>query len=447
MICKGCGAENSDEARFCKECGMPMGMDKSSASEKPKATSPKFLLGACGVAIVFLLIVVLVAINSRATIDLNDYLEIETDGYDGYGTLTAQIDWETIREKYGDKVKFTNLARNQFGGFLGIMTPLDALHDSISLDIEKSNGLSNGDTITYSWNVAEDLSDYVKCKIKCEDGTYKVSGLEKIETFDAFADLEVAFEGIEPKGKANIVYNGDELDSYDFFCDKSDGLHNGDIVTVSISEDRVTTYIKNYGKAPASMEKEYTVQGLSHYLGKLSEVNDADLDAMKKQAEDVFNSYVAKEWGENETLESFTYIGDYLLTKKENDSTWGSNNVLYLVYKAQVRDSYANTKGDSYDKVNDIYWYIAFDTLMVDAAEGLSFDVTDYSVPFDSFMIDSNVAGDYGFYKKWYYTGYETLDKLYKNAVISKADSYNHEDNVDENLAPKSVVEQESEIE
>lgn len=440
MICKGCGAENSNEAKFCKECGLPVSIDKNLISEKPKAVSKKILIGACAIAIVLLLIAIFAITNSRATINLNDYLEIEANGYDGYGTVTAKIDWEAIRKKYGDKIRFTNLAQNELGGFLGLMTPLDVLHDGVNLKIEKTSGLSNGDIITYSWDMSEGLSDYIKCKIKCEDGSYNVSNLMEVENFDAFSDLEVSFEGIAPKGRANIIYEGIELDRSNFICDKIDGLSNGDVVTVSIDENIISTYVQNHGKAPASMEKEYTVHGLSHYLSKFSEVNDTALEAMKKQAEDVFNAYVAKKWSEDETLESFTYIGDYLLTKKPEDSSYGSNNLIYLVYKAQVRDFYANTEGDSYDKVNDIYWYIAFEDLLVDSTEELSFDISDYSTPFKTFVVDSNVKS-YWLTKTWYYDGYETLDGLYKDAVTSKIDSYNHEDNVDESLAPKSATE------
>ena len=63
---------------------------------------------------------------------------------------------------------------------------------------------------------------------------------------------------------------------------------------------------------------------------------------MQSQAEDVYHSDMARSWSEDETLVSLSYLGNYLLTsKKSNEDYWGSNNILYLVYKAQIKDTYS----------------------------------------------------------------------------------------------------------
>ena len=69
---------------------------------KIKAVLKKVLIGAC-VAVV---IIIFIMINSGPTIYLNNYLVFETDGYDGYGTVKASIDWDAIKQKYGKKLNF-----------------------------------------------------------------------------------------------------------------------------------------------------------------------------------------------------------------------------------------------------------------------------------------------------------------------------------------------------
>lgn len=69
---------------------------------------------------------------------------------------------------------------------------------------------------------------------------------------------------------------------------------------------------------------------------------------MQAQAKDVFDAYVAKNFGDDVSLEDFTYLGDYLLTSK-NYSGWDGYNYLFLVYKVGIWNTISNEKG-SYDE-------------------------------------------------------------------------------------------------
>lgn len=467
MFCGNCGAENKNHAKFCKNCGMaldafsggqgakkiilPQGnpesadsaaasapkVDVSQMTGKIKALPKKMLIGIFAAAVA-LIVMICIAVNIGSTINLNDYLTIEVSGYDGYGTARASIDWDAIEEKYGEKLSFTSQAENEYGGLLSLMTPMDALQESINVTLENKNGLSNGDTIVYTWSVDDTLSTYVKCKVKYKDDTYSVSGLTEVGTFDAFADFEVTFSGVAPHGSANFNYTGSELSYYDFNCDKTSELSDGDIIKVTIDDSKLQYYAETLGMVPETLEKEYKVDGLSSYLLKMSEINDEALASMQQQASDVFNEYIAQSWGENESLENFTYIGNYLLTIQDSDSYWGSNNILYMIYKAQVRNNYSND-GKTYNKLNDIYWYISFDDLMVESDGKLIVDLTNYNTPRDTFTIDSGVNNGWWSTESWYYYGYQTLEKLYENVVTKNIDSYNYESNVDESVAPKTT--------
>lgn len=468
MFCGNCGVENANGASFCKACGKPLGNNgrvqvgvvppaNGSANEGAFAQTtgagsnstgnnqiadkikalPKQAFVAFGVAVVAIIAIVCVAVNSGRTINLNKYLTITTEGYDGYGKANATIDWDAIERKYGSKISFTNNAKSEYGELLYLTTPIEAIREGVSVSTEPSRNLSNGDEIAYTWNVDNDLSNYVKCKVKFKNGTQKASGLTEVARFDAFADLDVEFSGIAPNGTANINYTGSELSNSDFNYENTYGLSNGDKVKVYISDSRIEYYAENLGKIPAELEKEYTVEGLDSYVTKLSEISDASLSDMKQQAEDVFNAYVSRSWDDDVQLQSFTYMGDYLLTAKNSD-TWGSKNILYLVYKAQAFNSYSN-KGKSYSQVNDVYWYIAFYNLLVNSDGTVTVDVTNYDTPSDSFTVDSGVDSGWYYTKAWRYYGYQTLNDLYKQAVGRNMDTYNHEDNVSEDVSLESA--------
>lgn len=398
------------------------------------AAIPKQLLLGVGAAVIVLITVIAIAVNAGRTIDLNKYLTVEAEGYDGYGTATVTIDWDAIEEKYGSRIAYTSAARSEYGSLLSMMTPTDALRDCVKVDLDAKSSLSNGQTITYTWKVDADLSKYLKCKVKCKDGSYTVSNLTEVGSFDAFADLEVEFSGVAPNGSANLNYTGSEMNYYDFRADNLSGLSNGDIITITIDESRIPYYAESLGKVPESTEKQYTVTGLKSYLANLSEITDEDMAVMQQQASDVYNAAAAQEWSEESHLESLTYVGDYLLTAK-NPDTWGSSNYLYLVYKVQARNEYSNGK-ESYDQVNEMYWYIRFRDLMIGEDGKLAVDVTDYTTPYERFTVDSGISSGWFGTKSWYYYGYGTLEELYKQAVTTYIDSYNHQDNIDESVAP-----------
>lgn len=325
MFCKHCGSENDDNTKFCRECGQPL-EDRASQKEKEadhapsekKGSSltdkikalPKKVLMAVGAGTAIIMLLLFVVLGMEDSIDMNQYLTIEAEGYDGYGKLHAAINWDAVEEKYGEKLSFTEEAGKTFGGLISLMSPMDVLQDCVRVELETYSGLSNGDTVAYTWKVDEDLANMLKCKIKCKDGSFSVSDLQQAETFDLFSQLEVEFTGTAPEGRASLTYTGTELRSDAFRCDKSRDLSNGDTITVSISDSNVELLAEQLGKVPESLEKQYTVQGLNSYVRKASEIDETALAEMQKQASDEYISHAAQ-WKEDKKLENLSYLGNY----------------------------------------------------------------------------------------------------------------------------------------
>lgn len=275
-------------------------------------------------------------LTRKPSIDLDDYLTFESSGYDGYGTASASIDWKAIGKKYGSRLSFTDKAHEKYGIMVDLAEPLDAVRAGVSVEIDGNGSLSNGDTVTYHWVVDETLPDYVKVKLKYKEGSFAVSGLQEIETFDAFADLDISFGGFSPVGTASLEYNGSELTLYDFALDKAAGLSNGDTVTVSIKRD-VEWYINSLGKAPARAAMQYTVEGLPECIDSYADLTEDFINTVHAEAEDTIYASVAQ--ADGYSVADLTYCGYNLNIARQIDSDTSLANCLNLIYSGTVSDS------------------------------------------------------------------------------------------------------------
>lgn len=415
------GAVEDEQAMQSKE--------RNAASEKRKA-SPIVLISAA-VALVVLLFLTLFLTSFGSGINLNKYMSLETEGYEGYGKTKLSIDWDTIEKKYASKMSFTEAAKEEYGMFLSMMSPVEILRENVRVEVDKSSDLSNGDELKYTWHVNEErINKYVKCKLKWKDGEYKVSSLKKVEKMDAFSGLELQFSGIAPNGEVRLQYNGKGIDVSDFRCDKTSELENGDIVTVTLSEDAIQKLVESYGMVPQEMKKQYTVSGLDKYISKTEEIDPVTIKALQDQAWDEYQEYMANSWSKEASLESFDYLGTYLLTNKSKEE-WEQNR-LYLVYRVKSRINYSGSYGN-YNQVNDIYWFISFPNLILKANGKVEVeDILNGSTPLSTFDVDSGLSDGWFGTLKWSYYGFGSLESLYKSAVTANLSSFNHEDHVDE---------------
>lgn len=482
MQCHNCGKEVANGAKFCKYCGSRLtekqessdiaekqdvpeeeGEDKgasetvkqealditdkqessgavedeqampskerNAASEKRKA-SPIVLISAA-VALVVLLFLTLFLTSFGSGINLNKYMSLETEGYEGYGKTKLSIDWDAIEKKYASKMSFTEAAKEEYGMFLSMMSPVEILRENVRVEVDKSSDLSNGDELKYTWHVNEEkINKYVKCKLKWKDGEYKVSSLKKVEKMDAFSGLELQFSGIAPNGEVKLQYNGKGIDVSDFRCDKTSELENGDTVTVTLSEDAIPKLVESYGMVPQEMKKQYTVSGLDKYISKTEEIDPVTIKALQDQAWDEYQEYMANSWSKEASLESFDYLGTYLLTNKSKEE-WEQNR-LYLVYRVKSRINYSGSYGN-YNQVNAIYWFISFPNLILKANGKVEVeDILNGSTPLSTFDVDSGLSDGWFGTLKWSYYGFGSLESLYKSAVTANLSSFNHEDHVEE---------------
>ena len=441
MICNKCGTENDTNSKFCKKCGQQLEnmsettesavsnvpetveevvpsktktveqevqnttenvqqepqnpvepqmsqsfeqqIKNENSSGKSKKSKRNIIIGAVvgGVALITLITVLIcVLISNASTIKIDEYISIETDGYDGYGTAKATIDWKRIEKKYGDKIELTSKAKKQYGGFFSGVKPVDVLKELVEVKIDKKSDLSNGDKVKYTVKLDKDLKKYVKCKIKIKNGTKTVKKLEKVGKFDPFEDLTVTFEGISPNGEVEYKYDGEQLGYYDFSFSETYGLKNGDKIKVTINDD-MEYYAEQYGEVPEKLEMEYEVKGLDEYVSSFSDISKEYFEELKEEAEETVNSYVEDNYDDTYSLADLEYSGYVFNGVKDVEDHYYDFNSLYLVYSGNVSDS------EGKFETTKVYYPVRF-TDILSKESGFSYDENE-GIAGNSYLGDS----------------------------------------------------------
>lgn len=349
MFCSKCGTENANESKFCKGCGQSLtGEATPVAAPQLKVAGNSFVdflkkippiaYAIAAGSIVILIALMVIISNVTHTINLDKYVTVETEGYDGYGRARVSMNWGEIYSNYYDKVYFKGQAKKEYGDEIDYMSPLDVIRDYVEVELSKNEYLSNDEEIEYTWTVDEKLFDLVKCKLKYKGDTIKVSDLKMAGTFDAFADLEVTFTGNSPFGYLEYKYTGDELNYYDFSCDKSNELVNGDIVTIKINRTDIEYMVETIGMLPRKMENTYEVSGLPEYITSYDKISADFINGLKSEMEDKVYASVANSFSSTTSVSDVKYAG-YIFEVAKNLQYYSEVNRLFVIYSGVISDS------------------------------------------------------------------------------------------------------------
>lgn len=346
------------------------------------------------------------------TIDLQDYLTYEFTGVNGYGEIDYRIQSDSMVDNNLDAFGISGDSDAEILSSIDTYLDVEKLYGSW----DKKENLSNGDSVVFTWDEDTVHTIEEKYHVKLKDDAIKatVEGLQDVETYDAFQGLKVSFDGYAPSGTVSLDNTECGISSLEYTAKPSDHLKNGDKITVTVTVPE--NCAKQYGKIPKAVSKQYTVSGLDGFVTSAAEIPDDIMNAMKKQAEDTFKAEFAKSAGEDEKLDSMTYVGNYFLTEKEGavKSFWSSNdsNAIYLVYKTNYVDNGKSVGG---------YWFCRFSDVKVLADGTYSVDTTSYRT---TNTWDSTIGEDHK------YPGYPDVISLFNHCVTENMESYNYEDNV-----------------
>lgn len=359
--------------------------------------------------------------DKSVTIDLNKYMSVNVTGYNSMGTAEVSFDYDAFEKDYKDKIKAkTNNGNDEEINLelkLGTK-PMSVFNNyCVGYEADKTSELSNGDVIKITWNCDdESAKSYFGCKLKYSDIEYKVEGLEEIATFDSFEYVKVEFEGAAPYGKVNIKADTEkkEMQYVEFSVDKEYDLSNGDKVVVTANVKNIDRFIEEFNAIPNPSSKEYTVEGLPTYAKSMSDFSEDAFNEIKSKAEEIYKAKWQKLEGNMDGLKNLTYVGNYFLTKKEENGILNANQI-YMLYKVD-----AEFEGKTYPH----YIFIKFVDVAINAEGNCEADFNNYEEVSNRYK----PTGDWGFY----YFGYGTLDDLFNDTVGKVTNSYLYDKNITE---------------
>lgn len=443
MFCKKCGKMIADNTKFCSYCGTEISGAETAGSDRTSSNDPfvpvtngadpetvitkdpsqgkkgalhlGFAVIAASVFAAIGLIILLVIGGSRpaaAVIDLNDYVGIVTDGYDGYGTAQSEFYFQEYQSSVIQALSDNGLwDSDSLDGQQRVL--IDRLLDApFSYALDKETGLSNGDNISIVFTIRDESFRDIGINLKGESRNYEVSGLTPTQETDPFSGFTIEFSGISPFCSAS--WHGG-LPELTYHLDKSEDLKIGDTVTVTVDylgQSDFSEFTQRTGLVPTKTEKVYTVKNIDSYAMSTSDLTNDLKNKMDKVARDSMTAYAAT-WDTPSSYKGMDFLGYYYLKPKNNDSWRGSHFYLYLVYKVNVVEN----EGSVFHYYN--YW--SFEDPMILADGTCTCNLDDYERCHNSFARNNLV-----------YNGYTTLEGIFNDCVARNVAQYEYENTVQE---------------
>lgn len=456
MFCPYCGNQMKDGARFCTRCGQSVGPApdlnqgngpkntyqtqnpqgayprgngqpnlgqpgngrqntqgrRQQAAGAPGQKKKKFplipvIIGAVVIVVVIIIAVVLL-MTQKPKIDVTENLSIVYEGPSGYASaeLSGQYDWQdeamdVVIEKY-------SYYSDEY------WTCYDLIYNSslVTFALDKTEEISNGDTLTVTVTIDEDAMSQLPFKLKGSSKEFEVSDLSEVGTIDLFENIEVSYSGYAPYASVSVSGTCAYTDVY-YYCSDSN-IDNGDTITIYCEYD--ADDLLEAGYTAESDSAQITVSGVDSYIMSLEEIPEAAMSSMQSQAEDVMAAWVANNWSDDEAFGSMTYLGSYLLTWKSSDyDSYSDVNRIYLVYEI----SGSNTDDGSFTYYTAFYY-----------SNMLLLGSGDYSIDIDACEMVSNSY--YPSDGRFYYKGYGSLETLFSKCVTVSVDEYKYESSIAE---------------
>ena len=387
------------------------------------------------VALIFLILLIsILTVFKKPKINLNKYVVVNYEGYEGRGRANAVIDYAKLRSDYNNKIKikrkYADTMRLNYFGYANATDAqigMEYFCDSLRLNVEPSNSLHTGDEVQITWDIDDAaITEYCKVKIKHKDFTSKAEGFKQAGLFDPFEFITLSYSGIAPNGYLNIEkdYSNEMVDYISYQADRYDNLSNGDKITIKITIGNEDSFADRFGALPNVEEKEYVVEGLPAYIQSASELGDENVNKVIAQANDAIKAKYRREgsrYSVGYNVESVQYVGNYFLKPKAGNGRNG--NVIYFVFKVNYSINYREESGQY-----GTYVAMKYSDIKNLPEEGVVVNVMDYYIDAPSCMVEDGVVVSDSFYLY----GYRSLDDAFDKIVMNNIENYEYEKNITE---------------
>lgn len=315
---------------------------------------------------------------NNPVVDLSQFIEITSEGYEGYGRIKANIN-PVHREDYRTITFKENAPKINATGSEN--SALTFLIENLELKLSKTENICNGDVITYEVVFNNLCDQIVDCQFENIRGTYTVSGLPEVTEYDPFENLTVKVEGVAPFVYVDYNVEKTYISRNSYVPDVTSGLKNGDIVTFKFQAeaDELEDIKKCYGQDINVFEKEYVVENMPEYVFSPEDLTNDMYEMMKKNALEYIEQNLSEE---KESLDELEYAGDIFYKIKEYSHNEKAVNLVLVIYKA-------NKTIDS--KEYSFYYPITYRNVMINNGE-LEYNVLD-KINYDTLINDVHYIG------------------------------------------------------
>ena len=347
-----------------------------------------------------------------SAVRLEKYVTFSAEGMEGAGTVTAEFDEEAfIRDNKNMKLTSEGKKNEWIKEAAGECTVAEMFCElCLGWELSPSERLSNGDTVTLTWNIDPMFVRYFSCSVKADPVSYTVQGLEQTPSFDPFADIGVSVGGVAPVFTYEIL-RGPNTPAEDGYSIKAAlEAENGNYTVVLTAEtySDPEAYVRQYGKRMRAAEKRFPISSehtAAHYVTAAAEIPAGVLQTLHVMSENEFRTAEVSGWENPESFRGVSYAGALtFLTKNTFLPVYSANsghaNYVFLVYKIDVEDVAGPF---SY------YYYTAVTDLIADADGSVETPVAFSETPHP----DSYFADVPGFERNGlFYLGFATLSEL-----------------------------------
>lgn len=305
--------------------------------------------------VIFVILAVVLSKKAYAEIELSEYFTKSFSGYNGKGTLQAELDRERLQKKLdeafqkyeGTLFKSGELAIEDYLRFISTLEPV----------LPAENTLSNGDIVTVRYRFDNSLAARLNIRVLGAEEQISVFGLEearRISVDELFSDLAVSFSGQSPNAVLdiqnhsedpfiqNIVFNpveykefyrqGDEVKIRAYFSENE--CLNRKIIVEKPSEECVRTYM---------------VEGVDEYLTAAAELPE---DLIREAVAAGKRAFVdANTYGVRVFIEA-GLVPIYI--NKQATFQWLTPSVQKAYFKS-VKEEAAGKNGNHYNDLDIIY--------------------------------------------------------------------------------------------
>lgn len=248
------------------------------------------------VAIVFLVLIIALSLllagcglgNVADAINVNDYVCIESTGYNEYGSVSLSVDYESMFNNApvpnSTKKKVADAAE-----VAQVFIPQYAISDT----------LKNGDTVSVKWeknsSAIKEIEEVIGVPIVCEDFEFETAGLEDVRDYNPFDDL--CFDTkhtVSGNGAIDFQINYHSENSEISWNVEHDGengkIKNGDVLNLKITDEIDNeTMAREFGVRVSKTTDTVEVSFLGEYAldGKiLQHIGDSERAAFDKVISD-----------------------------------------------------------------------------------------------------------------------------------------------------------------